>query len=137
MFKPINTTAVLCRSDYEYIKNHLTRSSICDYWRIKLAHSTVVSDDLYSHHLVRIGSTVEIKDLGTGSITTFVVTAKRGNPELITSSRHPVSICSSLGFTLIGMRLGEEIIWTLPIGEEERPLRVSDVNFDKYQNEKE
>lgn len=128
MFQPIGRATVLCRSDYDHIKKHLPRTTVNERWRTKLAHSTIVSDDLYSYHLIRIGSFVELKDLGTGSITTLVLTAKPSDPKLITSSRHPVSIYSPLGFTLIGMRLGDEINWTLPLGET-RPLKISSVSY--------
>lgn len=128
MFRPIDRATVLCRSDYDYIKNHSSKSSLNERWRTKLVNSTVVSDDLYSNNLVRIGSIVDLKDLGTGSITTFVLTINPIDPKLSTSSRHPVSIYSSLGFTLLGMRLGGEINWILPMSGI-RPLRVSAVSY--------
>lgn len=129
MFESNSRAILLCKSDYKFLcglndKSQSRQTTPQDGFN-KLRSATVVEDKLYPRDVVRIGSTVGLKDLGSGSVAKFVLTDS--TTKSAASGAVTVPVGSSLGLAMLGMRRGEEIKWTLPTGHT-RYLRISEVS---------
>lgn len=83
-----------------------------------------MEDHLYPVYLIRVGAVVSLKDLGTGSISRFRITNGIGRNKGSDLASSDIPVTSALGTALLGMRVGEDLKWTLPLGHV-RYLRIS------------
>lgn len=120
MFESSHHITLLCESDFK-ILNALDwkidpRDRLFRERQAKLKHAIVLEDHLYPVYLVRTGAVVSLKDLGTGSISRFRLTGGSVVPNDFANASSDIPATSALGATLLGMQVGEDIMWTLPLG---------------------
>lgn len=92
----------------------------------KIANMKILDDHLFPADAVRIGAVISLKDLGTGSVAKLLLTKSVDRHKRTYEKCMAVSVGSRLGVALLGMRLGDDIKWTLPSGHI-RYLRIADL----------
>lgn len=93
---------------------------------LRIPPAVVVDDHMFPEDMVRIGTKVSLKDLGTGSVARFLLCINTGKHRENDGEMRAVSVTSPLGVALLGTRTGEHIKWTLPNGHT-RYLRISEL----------
>ena len=119
MFESCNRITLICESDFKTLNESSSefnpQDNLPNERQEKLEHAIILDDHLYPVYLVRTGTVVSLKDLGTGSISRFRITSgidKSNGSDQVSD----ISASSALGATLLGMRVGEDLKWTLPLG---------------------
>lgn len=127
MFESCNRITLLCESDFKTLNESSCeldpQGTLLRERQVKLEHAIILEDHLYPVYLVRVGAVVSLKDLGTGSISRFRIANSIGKSNGSDQALSDISVTSALGATLLGMRVGEDIKWTLPLGHR-RYLRI-------------
>lgn len=129
MFEASSQLTLLRRSDYATL--NLAVNNLSPQYEqqknAKLKNAKVLEDNLFPDNVVRIGTTITLKDLGSGSKTCLMlVNSSEKRPD---QNQRPirVPVTSMLGVVLLGMRLGDHVRWTLPNGHY-RSLRISNLS---------
>lgn len=78
----------------------------------ELDRATVVEDDEIPHDVVTMNSVVVFKDLQTELESQVTVVY----PEDANIGAHKISVFAPIGAALIGLKVGQEIEWSLPNG---------------------
>lgn len=130
MFESNNRVTLLCRSDFEIV-NQLnaklfSKKKSFDKVLTKFRSAKVVEDHLCPEDIVRVGARITLKDLGTATIVRMVLTDGKDRQDSNGDEIAKVSVRSSLGIAVLGMRKGDDIKWTLPNGHV-RYLRIAEL----------
>ena len=130
MFESNNRVTLLCRSDFEIV-NQLSaklfsKKKTFDNLLTKFRAAKVVEDHLCPEDLVRVGTGITLKDLGTATVVKMVLTDGKARQDSNDDEIAKVSVRSSLGIAVLGMRKGDDIKWTLPNGHV-RYLRIAEL----------
>ncbi|MGE0621267.1 MAG: nucleoside diphosphate kinase regulator [Pseudomonadales bacterium] len=88
----------------------------------ELDNATVVAEGQLPADVVAMGSTVSFRDIDTGAESTVELVY----PSQADASQGRISILAPVGAALIGLRIGERIVWPVPNGRD-RHLEVTDV----------
>ena len=90
----------------------------------ELKKAQIVEDDSMSADIVRLGSTVVIKDLVTKRDMTVTIVL----PSKADIKQKKVSVLAPIGTALIGFRKGQTVSWNVPSGKKD--FKIVDVNND-------
>ncbi|MEO8822416.1 MAG: GreA/GreB family elongation factor [Ginsengibacter sp.] len=124
---PTSTPVILTRTDYEilnsYVKN-LQGMQVNErenfsklYGELKKAQ--IVEDDSLPTDIVRLGSTVVIKDLMTNRDMTVTIVL----PQQADIKQKKVSVLAPIGTALIGFKKGQTVNWNVPSGKKDFKIK--------------
>lgn len=124
---PTATPVILTRTDYEilnsYVKN-LQGMQVNErenfsklYGELKKAQ--IVEDDSLPADIVRLGSTVVIKDLMTNRDMTVTIVL----PQQADIKQKKVSVLAPIGTALIGFKKGQTVNWNVPSGKKDFKIK--------------
>ena len=88
----------------------------------ELKKAQIVEDDSMPADIVRLGSTVVIKDLVTRRDMTVTIVL----PSKADIKQKKVSVLAPIGTALIGFRKGQVVSWNVPSGKKD--FKIVDVN---------
>ena len=114
------TNIVLAKSDYDlisaYLKGGKTNNSFdkvnAEELNSEIKRATIVSNDVFPKDVVRINSTVLLKDETAGKIFELTVVI----PEKADIKQKKISFLAPVGTALIGFKEGEKVRWNVPSG---------------------
>lgn len=95
---------------------------VADYLSRELARAQIVPDQQFDAGVARVGSQVTYKDQGGQQRVVSLVW-----PQDADLNRNRISVLTSIGAALLGMRAGQSIDWPSPVGGA-RTLTVVDVS---------
>lgn len=129
---PATTPVIITRTDYEilnsYVKNlhgmQVNERENFSKLSGELKKAQIVEDDSMSADIVRLGSTVVIKDLVTRRDMTVTIVL----PSKADIKQKKVSVLAPIGTALIGFRKGQTVSWNVPSGKKD--FKIVDVNND-------
>ena len=129
---PATTPVIITRTDYEilnsYVKNlhgmQVNERENFSKLSGELKKAQIVEDDSMSEDIVRLGSTVVIKDLVTKRDMTVTIVL----PSKADIKQKKVSVLAPIGTALIGFRKGQTVSWNVPSGKKD--FKIVDVNND-------
>jgi len=129
---PATTPVIITRTDYEilnsYVKNlhgmQVNERENFSKLSGELKKAQIVEDDSMSADIVRLGSTVVIKDLVTKRDMTVTIVL----PSKADIKQKKVSVLAPIGTALIGFRKGQTVSWNVPSGKKD--FKIVDVNND-------
>lgn len=105
----------LSEEDYELLTKHV-RPSQNEEDNMSLAYelgrAKVVKSETLGPERVKINSSVQIKDIASGIVTTIQIVA----PEHADIKSHKVSVLTPIGSALIGFKKGDQVAWKMPAG---------------------
>ena len=122
-FAPATSPVVLLKKDYEilnsYVKNlqGMQVSEKENYSKLsqELKRALLVEEENFPKDVVRLDSTVVIKDLTTNrNMTVTIVLPKNANIK-----QKKVSVLAPVGTALIGFKKGQVVSWKVPSGEKD------------------
>ena len=127
---PATTPVILARTDFEilnsYVKNlhgmQVNERENFSKLSGELKKAQIVEDDSMSADIVRLGSTVVIKDLVTKRDMTVTIVL----PSKADIKQKKVSVLAPIGTALIGFRKGQTVSWNVPSGKKD--FKIVDVN---------
>ena len=127
---PATTPVIITRTDYEilnsYVKNlhgmQVNERENFSKLSGELKKAQIVEDDSMSADIVRLGSTVVIKDLVTKRDMTVTIVL----PSKADIKQKKVSVLAPIGTALIGFRKGQTVSWNVPSGKKD--FKIVDVN---------
>ena len=120
---PTSNPVILTRTDYEilnsYVKNlqgmQVNEKENFSKLSGELKKAEIVEDDNLPMDIVRLGSTVVIKDLATNrDMTVTIVLPRNANIK-----QKKVSILAPIGTALIGFEKGQTVSWNVPAGKKD------------------
>ena len=129
---PAITPVIITRTDYEilnsYVKNlhgmQVNERENFSKLSGELKKAQIVEDDSMSADIVRLGSTVVIKDLVTKRDMTVTIVL----PSKADIKQKKVSVLAPIGTALIGFRKGQTVSWNVPSGKKD--FKIVEVNND-------
>ena len=129
---PAITPVIITRTDFEilnsYVKNlqgmQVNERENFSKLSGELKKAQIVEDDSMSADIVRLGSTVVIKDLATRRDMTVTIVL----PSKADIKQKKVSVLAPIGTALIGFRKGQTVSWNVPSGKKD--FKIVDVNND-------
>ena len=129
---PATTPVILARTDFEilnsYVKNlhgmQVNERENFSKLSGELKKAQIVEDDSMPADIVRLGSTVVIKDLITRRDMTVTIVL----PSKADIKQKKVSVLAPVGTALIGFRKGQTVSWNVPSGKKD--FKIVDVNND-------
>lgn len=129
---PATTPVIITRTDYEilnsYVKNlhgmQVNERENFSKLSGELKKAQIVEDDSMPADIVRLGSTVVIKDLVTKRDMTVTIVL----PSKADIKQKKVSVLAPIGTALIGFRKGQTVSWNVPSGKKD--FKIVDVNND-------
>jgi len=129
---PATTPVIITRTDYEilnsYVKNlhgmQVNERENFSKLSGELKKAQIVEDDSMSADIVRLGSTVVIKDLVTKRDMTVTIVL----PSKADIKQKKVSVLAPIGTALIGFRKGQTVSWNVPSGKKD--FKIVEVNND-------
>ena len=83
--------------------------------QLELKNATVVSKEVFPKNVVRLNSTVLIKDESAGKIMQVTVVV----PEKADIKDRKISFMAPVGTALLGFKEGEKVKWNVPSGKKE------------------
>lgn len=118
--KKNKTNIVLAKSDYdlisEYLKGVKKSNSFnrvnTEELHAELKKATIVSNNVFPKDVVRINSTVLLKDVTAGKIIEVTVVT----PDQADIKQKKISFLAPVGIALIGFKEGENVRWNVPAG---------------------
>ena len=127
---PATTPVILARTDFEilnsYVKNlhgmQVNERENFSKLSGELKKAQIVEDDSMPADIVRLGSTVVIKDLVTRRDMTVTIVL----PSKADIKQKKVSVLAPVGTALIGFRKGQTVSWNVPSGKKD--FKIVDVN---------
>ncbi|HZW66582.1 MAG TPA: GreA/GreB family elongation factor [Hanamia sp.] len=127
---PATTPVILARTDFEilnsYVKNlhgmQVNERENFSKLSGELKKAQIVEDDSMPADIVRLGSTVVIKDLITRRDMTVTIVL----PSKADIKQKKVSVLAPVGTALIGFRKGQTVSWNVPSGKKD--FKIVDVN---------
>lgn len=87
----------------------------------ELERAVVIDEDNSGSNIVKMNSSVQIKDLDTGEEYEYTIVY----PEYADSSENKISILAPIGTALLGYKKGDTISWEVPKGK--RKLKILNV----------
>jgi regulator of nucleoside diphosphate kinase len=129
---PATTPVIITRTDFEilnsYVKNlhgmQVNEKENFSKLSGELKKAQIVEDDSMSADIVRLGSTVVIKDL----VTRREMTVNIVLPSKADIKQKKVSVLAPIGTALIGFRKGQVVSWNVPSGKKD--FKIVNVNND-------
>ena len=129
---PATTPVIITRTDYEilnsYVKNlhgmQVNERENFSKLSGELKKAQIVEDDSMPADIVRLGSTVVIKDLVTRRDMTVTIVL----PSKADIKQKKVSVLAPIGTALIGFRKGQTVSWNVPSGKKD--FKIVEVNND-------
>ena len=129
---PATTPVIITRTDFEilnsYVKNlhgmQVNERENFSKLSGELKKAQIVEDDSMSADIVRLGSTVVIKDLVTRRDMTVTIVL----PSKADIKQKKVSVLAPIGTALIGFRKGQTVSWNVPSGKKD--FKIVEVNND-------
>ena len=129
---PATTPVIITRTDFEilnsYVKNlhgmQVNERENFSKLSGELKKAQIVEDDSMSPDIVRLGSTVVIKDLVTRRDMTITIVL----PLKADIKQKKVSVLAPIGTALIGFRKGQVVSWNVPSGKKD--FKIVNVNND-------
>jgi regulator of nucleoside diphosphate kinase len=129
---PATTPVIITRTDFEilnsYVKNlhgmQVNERENFSKLSGELKKAQIVEDDSMSADIVRLGSTVVIKDLVTRRDMTVTIVL----PSKADIKQKKVSVVAPIGTALIGFRKGQVVSWNVPSGKKD--FKIVNVNND-------
>ncbi len=127
---PATTPVIITRTDFEilnsYVKNlhgmQVNERENFSKLSGELKKAQIVEDDSMPADIVRLGSTVVIKDLVTNRDMTVTIVL----PSKADIKQKKVSVLAPIGTALIGFRKGQTVSWNVPSGKKD--FKIVDVN---------
>jgi regulator of nucleoside diphosphate kinase len=127
---PATTPVILTKTDFEilnsYVKNlhgmQVNERENFSKLSGELKKAQIVEDDSMPADIVRLGSTVVIKDLVTNRDMTVTIVL----PSKADIKQKKVSVLAPIGTALIGFRKGQTVSWNVPSGKKD--FKIVDVN---------
>ncbi|MGN6267344.1 MAG: GreA/GreB family elongation factor [Ginsengibacter sp.] len=127
---PATTPVILTKTDFEilnsYVKNlhgmQVNERENFSKLSGELKKAQIVEDDSMPADIVRLGSTVVIKDLVTRRDMTVTIVL----PSKADIKQKKVSVLAPIGTALIGFRKGQTVSWNVPSGKKD--FKIVDVN---------
>ena len=127
---PATTPVILTKTDFEilnsYVKNlhgmQVNERENFSKLSGELKKAQIVEDDSMSADIVRLGSTVVIKDLVTRRDMTVTIVL----PSKADIKQKKVSVLAPIGTAIIGFRKGQVVSWNVPSGKKD--FKIVDVN---------
>ncbi|MGN6339995.1 MAG: GreA/GreB family elongation factor [Ginsengibacter sp.] len=127
---PATTPVILTKTDFEilnsYVKNlhgmQVNERENFSKLSGELKKAQIVEDDSMPADIVRLGSTVVIKDLVTNRDMTVTIVL----PSKADIKQKKVSVLAPIGTALIGFRKGQVVSWNVPSGKKD--FKIVDVN---------
>lgn len=127
---PATTPVILTKTDFEilnsYVKNlhgmQVNERENFSKLSGELKKAQIVEDDSMPADIVRLGSTVVIKDLVTNRDMTVIIVL----PSKADIKQKKVSVLAPIGTALIGFRKGQTVSWNVPSGKKD--FKIVDVN---------
>ena len=118
--KKNKTNIVLTKSDYDLISEYLKgvkKSNSFDRLNTEELHAelkkaTIVSNNDFPKDVVRINSTVLLKDVTADKIIEVTVVT----PDKADIKQKKISFLAPVGIALIGFKEGENVRWNVPAG---------------------
>jgi len=126
------TPVIITRTDFEilnsYVKNlhgmQVNERENFSKLSGELKKAQLVEDDSMPADIVRLGSTVVIKDLVTRRDMTVTIVL----PSKADIKQKKVSVLAPIGTALIGFRKGQTVSWNVPSGKKD--FKIVEVNND-------
>lgn len=120
---PTATPVILTKTDYEilnsYVKNlhgmKVNERENFSKLSGELKKAQIVEDDNLPAEIVRLGSTVVIKDLLANRDMTVTIVL----PQLADIKQKKVSVLAPIGTALIGFKKGQTVSWNVPAGKKD------------------
>ena len=120
---PTATPVILTRTDYEilnsYVKNlhgmQVNERENFSKLSGELKKAQIVEDDNLPSNIVRLGSTVVIKDLRTNRDMTVTIVL----PLKADIKQKKVSVLAPIGTALIGFKKDQTVSWNVPSGKKD------------------
>lgn len=111
-----DSTLILTQNDFQTLSGLVStaKRDVADLLEEELARATIVSADNLPPDVVTMNSKVRFIDLD--SKKEMVVTLVY--PHEADADQNKISVLAPVGMALIGLRIGQEINWTLPQGKE-------------------
>ena len=129
---PATTPVIITRTDFEILNSYVINlhgmqvNERENFSKLsgELKKAQIVEDDSMSADIVRLGSTVVIKDLVTRRDMTITIVL----PLKADIKQKKVSVLAPIGTALIGFRKGQTVSWNVPSGKKD--FKIVDVNND-------
>ena len=126
---PTTTPVILTRTDYEildsYVKNlhgmQVNERENFSKLSGELKKAQIVEDDTLDADIIRLGSSVVIKDLLTSRDMAVTIVL----PQHADIKQKKVSVLAPIGTALIGFRKGQTVSWNVPSGKKD--FKIMDV----------
>jgi len=106
---------ILSEHDFNLLKSFVTPSSNPDHamsLAYELSRAEIVKKDKLPKDRVKISSKVTIEDLVSKTKTTFTIVP----PDDADMKQQKVSVLTPIASALIGLKLGDEVEWKMPVG---------------------
>jgi regulator of nucleoside diphosphate kinase len=118
-----SATVILSRTDYEilnsYVKNlqgmQVNEKENFSKLSAELNKAEIVADEKLPKNVVRLGSTVAIKDLLTNRDMTVTIVL----PQKADIKQRKVSVLAPIGTALIGFKKNQIVSWQVPSGKKD------------------
>lgn len=126
---PTATPVILTKTDYEildsYVKNlhgmQVNEKENFSKLSGELKKAQIVEDDNLAGDIIRLGSSVVIKDLLTNRDMTVTIVL----PQHADIKQKKVSVLAPIGTALIGFKKGQTVSWNVPSGKKD--FKIMDV----------
>lgn len=126
---PTATPVILTKTDYEildsYVKNlhgmQVNEKENFSKLSGELKKAQIVEDDNLAADIIRLGSSVVIKDLLTNRDMTVTIVL----PQHADIKQKKVSVLAPIGTALIGFKKGQTVSWNVPSGKKD--FKIMDV----------
>lgn len=126
---PTATPVILTKTDYEildsYVKNlhgmQVNEKENFSKLSGELKKAQIVEDDNLASDIIRLGSSVVIKDLLTNRDMTVTIVL----PQHADIKQKKVSVLAPIGTALIGFKKGQTVSWNVPSGKKD--FKIMDV----------
>lgn len=115
---------ILTSGDFQKLSSLVssTQTEIAELLEEELSRASIVPDDELPQDVVSMNATVRFQDLDTEQESTVTLVY----PHEANIDENKVSILAPVGSALIGLRVGQMIIWPVPNGKEKR-MKVTSV----------
>lgn len=115
---------ILTSGDFQKLSSLVssTQTEIAELLEEELSRASIVPDDELPQDVVSMNATVRFQDLDTEKESTVTLVY----PHEANIDENRISILAPVGSALIGLRVGQMIIWPVPNGKEKR-MKVTSV----------
>lgn len=119
-----NDNLILTSGDFQKLSSLVssTQTEIAELLEEELSKASIVPDDELPQDVVSMNATVRFQDLDTEKESTVTLVY----PHEANIDENKISILAPVGSALIGLRVGQMIIWPVPNGKEKR-MKVTSV----------